>query len=145
MSSLTLWQLNFSFFYGIMEKLKMKKIVLSLALISQSAFAYETERVEYNIKGNHVTKEACVLNHFSHVALLVDLKSNAIKIKDIDIEQLIKSEKDIISYENDTQFIQHQIDYSGYYLVWNKKNKGRNLYKITEPSVVPIKDCISLV
>lgn len=120
----------------------MRKIVLSLALISQSAFADNYESVQYNITGNYVTKEACVLNHFSHVALLVDLKSNAKQVKDIDIEQLIKSENGIISYENDTQFIQHHLDYSGYYLVWNKKNKARVLYKVTEPTVVPLKDCI---
>jgi hypothetical protein len=127
------------------KETEMKKIVLSLALISQIAFAYEPERVEYSLRGNYATKEACVLNHFAHIALLVDLKSNAKPIKDLDIEQLIKSEKEIVSYENDTQFIQHHIDYSGYYLVWNKKSKAKTLYKITEPSVVPLRDCIAFV
>lgn len=123
----------------------MKKIVLSLALVSQSAFAYDSETVQYNLVGNYVSKEACVLNHFAHVALLVDLKSNVTQLKDIEIEQLIKSEKEIISYENDTKFIQHRLDHSGYYLVWNKKNKDKVLYKVTEPTVVPIKDCIGFV
>jgi hypothetical protein len=123
----------------------MKKLLLSLALISQSSFAQNSEIIEYHLKGNYLTKEACVINHFSHVALLVDLKANITQVKDIDIEQVIKSEKETISYENDTQFIQHHLNYPGYYLISNKKYKNRILYRVTEPSIVPIKNCISSV
>jgi hypothetical protein len=123
----------------------MKKIVLSLAFMCQSAFAYDSDIIEYHLTSNYLTKEACVLNHFSHVALLVDLKANVTQVKDLDIEQVIKFEKETISYENDTQFIQHHLNYPGYYLISNKKNKTRVLYKVTETSIVPIKSCISSV
>ncbi len=121
----------------------MKKIILlSLALMTQNVFAAKSENIEYYKMGNYVANEACMYNHFEHVALLVDLKANAEVVKDLDIVQLIEAKKKVISYENDTKVIYHSLDYKGYYLIENKKVQ-KNLYKITEPSVVDIQKCIN--
>lgn len=112
--------------------------------MTQNVFAAKAETFNYYKMGNYVVNEACISNHFEHIALLVDLKANVEVVKNLDIQQLIEAKKKVISYENDTKIIYASLDYSNYYIVENKKMQ-KNLYRINEPSVVDLKRCIKFL
>lgn len=123
----------------------MKKLILlTLALLCQTAFSASlVEKIELDNTDNFISKDACMLNHFQNVAELVDLNNNSAKpTKNADVEKAINGKIKVVKYQNESKLIYTSIYHKGYYLVESKKSGEKKIYKITEPSLVPIKNCI---
>lgn len=127
-----------------------KTTLLTLALICQGAFAANAaENIEYHKMGNYVAKNNCMLTHFQSVDSLIKGKGkNAKQTQDADVEKALNGGLKLISYENSSKFIHHSLEIhpslelSDYYWVESKKSGVKNLYKVTDANLAPVKNCI---